>query len=236
MTSRLILLLLAMPATAALAQYKCTGADGRIIPVRLTLLAEMLRHREWTTATLRELGGFEGIGVRFLEETFCAPTAPPAHRVHQQAAQAVLKALLPEPSSDLKGRMHPASELREAAGYRDRPADFDELIALLDSELRMVTPVDGEGAAGGGRRSAGEATGHDPSSEGEAGPPSAPRPPLSAPPDRYYQLTHDYLVPPVRQWLTRKQRETRRGRAELRLATITSLWASTPSRAACPRC
>jgi len=26
-----------------------------------------------------------------------------------------------------------------------------------------------------------------------------------------YQLTHDYLVPPLREWLTRKQKETRRG-------------------------
>jgi hypothetical protein len=34
----------------------------------------------------------------------------------------------------------------------------------------------------------------------------------------YYQLTHDYLVPSLREWLTRKQKETRRGRAELRLA------------------
>ena len=31
-------------------------------------------------------------------------------------------------------------------------------------------------------------------------------------------LTHDYLVHSLRDWLTRKQRETRRGRAELRLA------------------
>ena len=31
-------------------------------------------------------------------------------------------------------------------------------------------------------------------------------------------LTHDYLVPSLREWLTRKQRESRRGRAELRLA------------------
>ena len=48
------------------------GPDGRIIPVRLTLFAEMLRHRDWTAATLAELGGFEGIGVMFLDETFCA--------------------------------------------------------------------------------------------------------------------------------------------------------------------
>src|SRR5262249_11699215 len=41
---------------------------------------------------------------------------------------------------------------------------------------------------------------------------------------QYYQLTHDYLVPSLREWLTRKQRETRRGRAELRLADRAALW------------
>ncbi len=216
------------------------GPDGRVIPVRLTLLAEMLRHRDWTLATLRGLGGFEGIGEMFLEETFSAPTAPPAHRLHQHAARAVLKALLPEPSSDLKGRMRPASALRQAAGYVDRPVDFAELMALLDDELRMVTPVDvsgvagggwrvaGEdvsGAAGGGWRVAGEDVGHDPTIADRAVHPDTLHPPPST---QYYQLTHDYLVPPVRQWLTRKQREHWRGRAELRLAATTSLWRQRP--------
>src|SRR5207253_6799213 len=45
---------------------------------------------------------------------------------------------------------------------------------------------------------------------------------------RYYQLTHDYLVPSLRDWLTRKQRETRRGRAELRLAERAALWHGKP--------
>src|SRR5262249_21618429 len=40
--------------------------------------------------------------------------------------------------------------------------------------------------------------------------------------------THDYLVPSVRDWLTRKQRETRRGRAELRLAERAALWMAKP--------
>ena len=44
----------------------------------------------------------------------------------------------------------------------------------------------------------------------------------------YYQLTHDYLVPSIREWLTRKQRETRRGRAELRLANRAALWTAKP--------
>ena len=44
----------------------------------------------------------------------------------------------------------------------------------------------------------------------------------------YYQLTHDYLVHSLRDWLTRKQRETRRGRAELRLAERSALWNAKP--------
>jgi len=45
---------------------------------------------------------------------------------------------------------------------------------------------------------------------------------------RYYQLTHDYLVHSLRDWLTRKQRATRRGRAELRLAERSALWSAKP--------
>ena len=49
-----------------------------------------------------------------------------------------------------------------------------------------------------------------------------------APATPYYQLTHDYLVHSLRDWLTRKQRETRRGRAELLLAERSQLWTSKP--------
>jgi len=45
---------------------------------------------------------------------------------------------------------------------------------------------------------------------------------------RFYQLTHDYLVPSIRKWLTRKQGETLPGRAELRLAERAALWNAKP--------
>ena len=59
---------------------------------------------------------------------------------------------------------------------------------------------------------------------------SAPDSAFILPPSsfRYYQLTHDYLVHSLRDWLTRKQRETRRGRAELRLAERAALWQAKP--------
>ena len=124
------------------------GPGGWIIPVRLSLFAEMVKHRPWIPATLRELGGIEGIGVTFLEETFGAASAPPAHRAHRRAALAVLEALLPEPSSDLKGKLQPSKVLQQAAGYTGRDRDFAELLGILDHELRMVTQVDVEGLHG----------------------------------------------------------------------------------------
>jgi hypothetical protein len=41
-------------------------------------------------------------------------------------------------------------------------------------------------------------------------------------------LTHDYLVPSLRDWLTRKRKETRRGRAELLLADRAAVWNARP--------
>ncbi len=114
--------------------------DGKIVPVRLALFAEMVRERSWTPETLREVGGTEGVGVTFLEETFNSPQANPTHRLHQRAAQAVLEALLPETGSDIKGKMRSRQELLEASGYVNRPRQFDDLIHILDRELRLITP------------------------------------------------------------------------------------------------
>jgi serine/threonine protein kinase/formylglycine-generating enzyme required for sulfatase activity len=189
-------------AVSALAQ------DGKIISVRLALFAEMMKGKPWTPSALREVGGAEGVGLTFLEETFSASSAPPEHRFHQKAVQAVLKALLPESGTDIKGRMRSRQELLEESGYAGRPRDFDDLVRMLDPELRLITPTDPEGSL----------------SEGQA----------AVPAGQFYQLTHDYLVHSLREWLTRKQRETRRGRAELKLAERAALWNAKPENRLLP--
>jgi serine/threonine protein kinase/formylglycine-generating enzyme required for sulfatase activity len=196
--------------------------DGKIISVRLALFAEMMKGKPWTPATLREVGGTEGIGLTFLEETFSASTAPPEHRLHQKGAQAVLKTLLPESGTDIKGQMRSRQELLEASGYAGRPRDFDDLVRILDPELRLITPTDPSGKdEGGGMKD--EEPGQP--SAGIGSDSSLTHHPSSF---RYYQLTHDYLVHSLRDWLRRKQRETRRGRAELRLAERAALWEAKP--------
>src|SRR5262249_15748172 len=129
-------------------------------------------------------------------------------RFHQKAARAVLNTLLPEAGTDIKGRMRTRQRLLEASGYANRPRDFDDLIYMLDSELRLITPTESERPTDGEGRTPAEPEVAD--SESRA--------------SRYYQLTHDYLVHSLRDRLTRKQRESRRGRAEIRLAERASFW------------
>jgi eukaryotic-like serine/threonine-protein kinase len=172
--------------------------NGKISSVRLALFADMVKGKPWTPATFREVGGTKGVGVTFLEETFSSPQANPKHRLHQKAAQAVLKALLPETGTDIKGKMKSEQELREVAASTDRPRNFADLIHILDNEVRLITPTDPQGWDGDSL--------------------------IAFPSKRFYQLTHDFLVHSLRDWLTRKQRETRRGRAELVLEDRYAIW------------
>ena len=156
--------------------------DGKIAPVRLALFAQMLKDKPWSPATLKNMRGLEGIGVKFLEESLDGESANPEHRLNVLAARHVLRALLPYGATDIKGHMRSYEELLEVSGYARRPADFDTLLSILGTELRLITPTDPRGA------DAGEVEQPD----NHAG--------------RYYHLTHDYLVPSLREWLTRKER------------------------------
>jgi eukaryotic-like serine/threonine-protein kinase len=164
---------------------------GKIIPVHLALFAEVVKGKPWTTATLRAVGGIKGIGATFLEETFRSPQANPKYRLQWMAAQRVLEALLPEAGTNIMDQMRSETELRYHAGYNDRPRDFDELIHVLEFELRLITPSDPESLTG---------------------PDAALRPSGQ----RYYQLTHDYLIHSLREWLTWHVGYTRSGSGMLR--------------------
>jgi hypothetical protein len=119
--------------------------EDRVVSVRLSLFAEMVKGKPWTPATLKAVGGAEGVGVAFLEETFSATTAPPEHRLRQKAARAVLRALLPEQGTEIRGHIRSERELAEVSGYSRRPQEFAGLLRILDNELRLVTPTDPEG-------------------------------------------------------------------------------------------
>ncbi len=193
--------------------------EGKIISVRLALFAEMVKSKPWTPQTLQAIGGVEGVGVTFLEETFSASNAPMAYRAHQVAVRGVLKALLPEVGTDIKGHRISRDALLQASGYAQHPRDFESLLRILDRDLRLITPVDEDPGERGGISPP-----VDSSLDSNRGADAAPLAKTRA----QYQLAHDYLVPSIRNWLTKKQRETRKGRAELRLEERAAIWNSKP--------
>ena len=166
--------------------------EEKVISVRLALFAEMMKSKPWIPKTLSDLGGIAGVGVTFLEETFGDAHAPIQFRQHQEGVRTLLGALLPTVGTNIKGHRRAVSELKKVVRYEDRPREFDELVSLLDKNLRLITPADDAQQSGQESRS--------------------------------YQLTHDYLVPSLREWLNQKQRETKKGRAELKLAERAATW------------
>jgi eukaryotic-like serine/threonine-protein kinase len=162
------------------------------VSVRLAVFAEMVKGSEWVPTTLKERS-VEGVGEAFLEQAFGAGAAP-GRRGHQWAARAVLKALLPEQGTDIRGALRARGELLDASGYSAQPDKFEDLLHILNRELRLVSPSDPEGTDSESAR------GRDPRG-------------------RHYQLTHDYLVPSIRSWLNRN-----RSWAELRLTELAELW------------
>jgi serine/threonine protein kinase/formylglycine-generating enzyme required for sulfatase activity len=177
------------------------SVDGKVISVRLSVFADMMKSRPWLIESLNSIGGVEGVGVQFLEETFFSSGAPALCKIHHKAAQKVLRALLPSSGSSIKGGMLSLEGLKEVSTYANKPRDFEQLLQLLDSDLRLITPTTQE---------------DDSDSK------------------RFYQLAHDYLVPSLQEWLLRKQKETRKGRAELVLEDRSKVWNLNPENRQLP--
>ncbi len=155
---------------------------GFVIPVRLAIFFQTVKNQEWNSKTLRKFGDAEGVGVAFLEKTFNDEYADRRHRDHQEAAQLVLAALLPESDREIKRPSRTRRELLDLSGYSSRPDRFDDLIRILDEELRLITAIDQDEVLASG----------------------SPRPTSG---ERFFQLTHDFLVPSLREWRSHKDRE-----------------------------
>lgn len=174
--------------------------DGLTSPIQLSLLSEALLERPWTVGSLREIGGASGAGLLLLRENLSPQSRRPEQRYFSRPAQLLLAALMPAPGMQIRGGRKSRRELQVVVGTLSHPADFQRLLELLVSQLRLVTlcaPDDSAEAAWELRQS-----------------------------DQYYELTHDYLVPILREWLRENLQETREGRARLMLEERTLQWQS----------
>lgn len=186
--------------------------EGTVNPICLSLFVEMTKTDPWEPATLRRVGGTDGLGLRYLQRCFSPSHPTSRYRSHEVAVRNVLGALLPDAGTDIRVHLRSSAELMVASGYQDHQDRFDELMNLLDQELRLITPTHPEsdadvrtGAPGGGESQANNER--------------------AAKQEHFYQLSHDFMVAPIRDWVTRARQQTIRGRAELCLDERTALWA-----------
>ncbi len=124
-----------------------------------------------------------------------------------------LGGLLSDREETSRGRCVRIRSCSKSPGYQQRPREFDSLLRMLDSELRLITPTDAEGSAPAADRR-------------ERVRSRAVRAILSS--------DSRLFVPSLREWLTRKQKETRRGRAELLLAERAAMWNAHPNSRSLP--
>ena len=184
--------------------------DGRVICVQLALLTEMLKSRPWdSTAGIFDDGGVD-LGMRFFDETFDSDSAPRRIRMHAEGSRRVLKALLPELGSPIKGALRTEKELFEASAYVDRET-FRQLVTMLDRELHLITPTD---------------RGDDTTTSGDSS--------SSTNTATGYQLTHDFLITPIRQWIAYHSQATPQGQARMRLDQFAELYRLHPRRQSLP--
>lgn len=168
-----------------------------VVCVRLTLFVEMFKHRQWTVEELESVGGIAGVGEQFLDFTFGEETTSPEFRGRRKTVQAILEELLPEPGRNIRGIMKTREQLLAAAEYEGKEKQFDQILQRLHRNLTLITRTDPDAS---GDTSIDEDT----TQSGQ----------------EYYQLTHDYLVPSIRNWLNTELRNTRRGRALIRLREL----------------
>ena len=170
--------------------------EGRVIAIRLSLFAELMRESEWTLESLWRLGGLEGLGVGYLEEIFCGRSARDSHRYHLKTSMAILASLLPEASMEVGGKSILIGTQKNLPPCLTRLGDFPEALEILEQEILLISPVE--------RRSGIDSKPW----SGEAS----------------YRITHDYMVPAIRQWIRKKKSETPGGRAALVLEERAALW------------
>jgi serine/threonine protein kinase/formylglycine-generating enzyme required for sulfatase activity len=182
---------------------------GRLEPVQICLLSEMVKNKPWTTATLRELGGIQGLGIAFLEERLTGTSAHPMLRTNLEVVKQILHELLPADDTVIKPQAcHQSVLLERLAGIASEET-LSRLLHLIDTEVRLITPSSNPNV-------------------------SVTSSSASSSKDPAYQLTHDYLVPTIRKWLASQNTSTREGRAAEQLRELSVLWNAKPTRKRLP--
>ncbi len=158
---------------------------GKVISVRLSLFAEMMKGKPWTPASLKAMGGRKVSAWRSWRRRSPPPVRPPQHRYPPKGRSCRPESRCsPKRGRTSRGTCVPATIFWPRPGMRHA-----RKTSTTCCGCRRRNPVDFPDRSEGKTNPDGSV--HDSASSLPAG-------------VRHYQLTHDYLVPALRDWLTRE--------------------------------
>jgi formylglycine-generating enzyme required for sulfatase activity len=115
--------------------------QGKVNCGHLAILASVTRDKEWTSASLDQLGDWQGIVIRFMEESFCHQTAPISQRRLRPTLTAIIECLLPTNGRSATSCTATLQELIAACPPGTKAEDFQDAMTLLERRCRLVKPV-----------------------------------------------------------------------------------------------
>ena len=119
--------------------------DDRVIPVHLALFAEMVKDRLWVPPHSKNLGGPKASESRFWKRpSMVLPRTLVTVCIKRPRGSSWAGCSLNREEAS-KGRCGRIRSCSSVSGYQQQPKQFDSLLRILDSDLRLITPTDPEG-------------------------------------------------------------------------------------------
>lgn len=112
--------------------------SGNLIPIHLAMFAQMMDPEKWQMAELKRMGGWQGIGLAFLDDLFSDRRLID----HEAACRQVLAALLPASDTAIKGAQKTLAQLHEHCQGEISQPRLAQIIDLMDREFRIITPTE----------------------------------------------------------------------------------------------
>lgn len=173
--------------------------NDRVVAVHLVMFSQIVRVIPWTPQMLKKQGGVEGACSAYLHQIFETSAAPPAYRRLSAVVADILYELLPAQGDPLRASAKSMEDLRGKVLGANAGSKCAEAVRVLSEDLKLITPTRSEKSIEPGITD----------TEG-------------------YQLAHDFLVEPVRNWVELVRKSTWRGRAVARLIELSELWQRKP--------
>ncbi len=188
---------------------------GRIVPIQLAMFMKMAKLLPWHPETLTHAGETQGIYVNLFQDLFEGQAAPPVYQRVRGAVADILQRLLPATDQTTGCAVVALQDLEEAATWSGRENQVHRALQILIEDLRLVIRV---------------AT---PAGAAVVGSQPVPDQATAATQEtmvtlerraEHYQLANDFLIEPVRLWVTQVHKSDWRGRVKSRLEDLSAIW------------